>query len=161
MKPLPLVMMLIAFLVDIFAWFLYGATALSFSFSLVIFYFLGLGVLAMNAEIQAGLNPGIENLEPSFWSSVYNAWLYRTNSQKWAKYATVFAVIFSVLLGSVIGLLGAVLARPHTGLPSGTYESWFAGFFLTCSIALVIVSADYWKANCPNQTQSSPRASMS
>lgn len=121
MKLLPLVVMLIAFGVDIVTSFLYGTTALSFSFWLVIFYLLG------------------------FWSTLYNAWLYRTNSEKWAKYATVFAIIFSVLLGSATGLLGAVLARLHTGPPSGTYESWLAGFFLTCSIAWVIASADYWK----------------
>jgi hypothetical protein len=145
MKLLLLAITLIAFGTNILTAHAYGITALGFSFCLVIFYFLGLMMQALNAAIQGELNPGIERLEPSFWSSVYNAWLHRTDPQKWIKYATTFALIFTALLGSIMGALIAVSARPHAGLPPGTYESWLAGFFLTCSIAWAIVSADHWK----------------
>jgi hypothetical protein len=122
----------------------HGLHGLVFPFFLVSGFLTAFGLMAFNAQIQADANPGIEKIEePDFWfSSIYNAWLYTTDVERWGSYATIMSMIFGTIMGS---LLGALLLFSTHASSAGIYESWAAGMFLAGSIALNIVSSGYWK----------------
>jgi len=120
----------------------YGVNAFVFPFFFVSIFFAALAVMAWNAQIQTAANPGIEKIEePSFWfSNIYNAWLYATDIERWAKYAAVISVFAAMVFGSLFGAFVWIAQPPSSGIS----VSWLVGMFLTVSVAFTIATADYW-----------------
>jgi len=142
-KLLPLVTF-VAFVLVILVTFLYGLVALLFPFFLVSGFFASFAVMSWNAQFQAVANPGIEKIEEPDWffSPIYNAWLYATDIESWAQYATIISLIAAAILGSLFGFICLSMAQATSS--RGISESWLAGMFLTCLIAIDVMTADYW-----------------
>ncbi|MFQ6086955.1 MAG: hypothetical protein ACE5OV_02935 [Candidatus Bathyarchaeia archaeon] len=138
-----LIITFVAFALVVLVAISYGPAALLFPLLLVIGFFVSFAVMIFNAQIQADANPGIEKIEkPDFWfSSIYNAWLFTNDIEGWAVYATIISLISTAFFGSLFGSLFLLMAH---AAPSGIYESWLAGMFLTCLIAINVVRAEYW-----------------
>jgi hypothetical protein len=122
---------------------LYGPSALLLPFILLVGFFVVFALMAFNAEIQADANPGIEKIEkPSFWfSSIYNAWLYKTNREGWAQYVSIISLIATAGFGVFIALIISMTPTPFSGL----FEGWLTGMFLTGCVAIEMGSATHWK----------------
>jgi len=70
--------------------FVQGVSAIVYPLSLTLSFFVGYLVMGFRASLQAGLNPGLKKLEPSFWSSLYDAWLWVTDRKRWKVYACMY-----------------------------------------------------------------------
>jgi len=105
-------------------------------------FFLGIFLLLLiEAEIQAAANPGIERIdEPNFWfSKIYNAWLYVTDREEWAYFASLLAGIFSLIFGSMFGWILSM----HLKALSVSLVSWLVGVFLLSSMAIFTATSRY------------------
>jgi len=117
---------------------------LLFPFILPCSFLVAFAAFAFFDQLQAESIPGIEKLDkPDFlFSRIYNAWLYVNDTKGWVEFTTVMSVIAAGSAGSLLGLVLLLMANAR---PRGIYESWLAGMFLTCSIAFIVGTADYWK----------------
>jgi len=90
------------------------------------------------ASLQAGLNDGLEKLEPSFWSSLYDAWLYVTDGKRWRVYAIAFSCLIAAVVGTSFGFALLLLSKKTSFPTLGTYlTSWISGIFLMLTIAIL------------------------
>jgi len=95
--------------------------------------------MGFRASLQAELNPGLEKLEPSFWSSVYDAWLWVTDRKRWKVYALSFSCIIGAVLGTTWGFALLLLFKKISYSTLGTHlTSWTSGIFLMLTIAILI-----------------------
>jgi hypothetical protein len=117
----------------------YGFVEIIYPLSIIISFFACFLVIAINASVQAELNPGLENLRPSFWSNVYNAWLYVTDRKKWRLLASVFSCIFGALFGSFFGWAWNMAWKVSFSV---SLASWISGMFLMLSLAMLISTSD-------------------
>ena len=117
----------------------YGFFEMIYPLSIMISFFGGFLVIAINASVQAGLNPGLEKLRPSFWSNVYNAWLYVTDRKRWRLLASVFSCIFGALFGSFFGWAWNIAWKVSFSV---SLASWILGMFLMLSLAMLIATSD-------------------
>jgi ABC-type sulfate transport system permease component len=107
-------------------------------------FFLGMFfMLLIGAEIQAAANPGIERIEePSFWfSAIYNAWLYVTDREEWAYFASLLASVLSFVFGSLFGWILSM----HLKVSGVSLVSWLVGLYLLFSIAIFTATSRYWQ----------------
>lgn len=134
---------LVAFALVIIVPILYGPATLLFPFFLVAGFLVSFAAMIFNAQIKADAIPGIEKLErPNFWfSGIYNAWLFTNDIEDWAVYATIISLLSTAFFGSLFSSLFLLMAHAAS---CGIYESWLAGMFLTCLIAINVVRAEYW-----------------
>jgi hypothetical protein len=117
----------------------YGFVEIIYPLSIIISFFACFLVIAINASVQAGLNPGLEKLRPSFWSNVYNAWLYVTDRKRWRLLASVFSCIFGALFGSFFGWAWNMAWKVSFSV---SLASWISGMFLMLSLAMLISTSD-------------------
>lgn len=120
----------------------YGSVALIFPLIMpFLFFFL---FICSAAEAYAVLQSasGIERLqEPKRMGVIYNAWLFKTNVEAWARYAAKLCLLGSVFLGTMMGAI-FLLSMHETGIVA--YVSWLTGLFLTGIIAVDIATAEHW-----------------
>ena len=142
MSEKSLVLFLIACAAVLTVCFVYGWAAVTFPSLLVLGFFGSFASMTFNASIQASANPGLGKLEePDYWlSRIYNAWLYVHDIESWASYASLWSCVLGALLGSFFG--GLILRGNVTF--SMSIASWLAGMFLMLSIAILLVTSDYW-----------------
>jgi len=119
--------------------YVYGFVEVIYPLCITISFFGGLLGIAINASVQAGLNPGLEKLKPSFWSSVYNAWLYVTDRKRWRLLASAFSCIFGALVGSFFGWAWNIAWKISFSV---SLASWISGMFLMLSLAMLIATSD-------------------
>ena len=117
----------------------HGFVEMIYPLCIMISFFGGFLVIAINASMQAELNPGLEKLRPSFWSSVYNAWLYVTNRKRWRVLASVFSCIFAALFDSFFGWAWNIAWKVSFSV---SIASWISGMFLMLSLAMLVVTSD-------------------
>jgi hypothetical protein len=117
----------------------YGFVEVIYPLSIMISFFACFLVIAINASVQAGFNPGLEKLRPSFWSDVYNAWLYVTDRKRWRLFASVFSCIFGALFGSFFGWAWNIAWKVGFSV---SLASWISGMFLMLSLAMLIATSD-------------------
>lgn len=143
MNKVLLIVTFVAFALVILVTISYGAAALLFPFFLIVGFLVSFTAMIFRAQIQADAIPGIKKIEkPDFWfSGIYNAWLFTNDTEGWAVYATIISLTFTTFFGSLFGFLFLLMAHVPS---SGILESWFAGMFLTCSIAINVVRAEHW-----------------
>ncbi len=142
LSKVSLITMCASFMVIALVTILYGTTALIFLFALPFCFFVAFGIITWNAAWQAALTPGLERIDtPSFWSNIYNAWLYTTDREGWALLATIISLIFGAALwGSLLSWFILVWTKTTA---AGIHQSWLVGMFFTCSIAITMY-AEYW-----------------
>lgn len=109
---------------------------------LALWSFVGYLIMYIRASWQAELNPGLETLEPSFWSSIYFAWLYATDRKRWKVHTSAFSCIFAAMLGTSFGFLLLFYFEKISRPTLGAYlPSWISGLFLMLTIAILIVKS--------------------
>jgi len=121
---------------------LFGMAAVIYSAVLSLFFAVFFGAIWWGSVIQSEANPGIENIEdPSFWwSRIYMAWLYVTDTETWAAYACLFSCLFATLFGSLFG----TLVLYQTGNLQIAWVSWSSGMFLMVTLAIFVATSDTW-----------------
>jgi len=119
--------------------FVQGVSAIVYPLSLTLSFFVGYLVMCFRASLQAGLNPGLKKLEPSFWSILYDAWLWVTDRNRWKVYACIHACIIGAITGTTFGFALLLLFKKISFSTLGTYlTSWASGIFLMLTIAILI-----------------------
>ena len=119
--------------------YVYGFVEIIYPLCIMISFFASFFVIAINASMQAELNPGLEKLRPSFWSNVYNAWLYVTNRKRWRVLASGFSCIFGALFGSFFGWAWNIAWKVSFLV---SIASWISGMFLMLSLAMLVATSD-------------------
>jgi glucan phosphoethanolaminetransferase (alkaline phosphatase superfamily) len=139
------ILMLAALSVLLTVCVLFGVAAVAYSATLSLCFAIFFGAILWGSVIQSEANPGIENIEdPSFWwSRIYMAWLYVTDTETWAAYACLFSCLFATLFGSLFG----TLVLYETGNLQIAWVSWSSGMFLMVALALFVATSDTWTSN--------------
>lgn len=138
MRKIWFVPFLVASALVLIVCFVHGGSAIVFPLSLTLSFFAGYLIMGFRASLQAGLNPGLEKLEPSFWSSVYDAWLWVTDRKRWKVYAISFSCIIGAIVGTTFGFALLLLFKKISLSTLGTdLTSWTSGIFLMLTIAIL------------------------
>jgi len=142
MQRISLALLSAAFAVFLLVCYFYGIATIIYSAILVISFFCFFYLTMLNASIQASANPGLERTdEPDFWfSGVYNAWLYVTDRQGWAWYASLTSYVLGALWGTAFGAL--LLYRMISFETS--LVCWLSGMFLDFSIVVLVATSGYY-----------------
>jgi hypothetical protein len=139
MRKIWFVPFLVASALVLIVCFVQGGSAIVFPLSLTLSFFAGYLIMGFRASLQAELNPGLEKLEPSFWSSVYDGWLWVTDRKRWKVYALSFSCIMGAILGTIWGFALLLLFKKISFSTLGTHlTSWTSGIFLMLTIAILI-----------------------
>lgn len=101
------------------------------------FWFLSLFfIFYFRARYQTGKTPRLDKLpKPSFYSIIYDVWLYVNDRETWIDYVTILTSFVGSVIGSVLGIIYGVFNQYSF---YAILSSWSVSILLMVSIALFI-----------------------
>ena len=111
----------------------YGVVAIVYPLSLILLFSGWYLIMVFRAWRQADLNPRLEELRPSFWSNIYDVWLFVTDRETWRLYVSGLSGVAAALFGSFFGFVFQVSAEMSFSM---SVASWISGMCLMVSIAI-------------------------